>query len=744
MSDEKNNQSLENEGVEETNAVPEEKAVESDAEALNEELENLRDTFQEKYDETVEEANSEPVIQELEEGEEEEDAPEEEEEEEISEIQTEKAPKKKKKTGKALAIALPITILVFIICVLGAYVVASMTNPNFSAFISTYAKATAAETYDDKVTYLEEAIEYCADSESAFQTAMKSTLQEELAVAVYENEGFSSAYSYISSEMSAEQIANPVNSKFKKIVKILDSIEEFAVNCFGQTFINVADSKEVPSYEELVKGLDVPSEVEETAADILNAIAEGYILNKAGSGVTDALTAMNYYADAYSGLMSLGAPSRKLAESIVETLYDNGFVIEAAAFASVTIDPEAEIERKSFEDVKDAIASYSEVSIDVLALAAAAINDEKTDKEAVLSAVKAVEGMTEDKAEVFADIVLYAIDSIKAQQNNNLTEASTCYATLTSVLEAFSISDVKVNLRTAEVIFNSGNLTDAKTLVETYLTEEALEAATAEQKASVEKMQSAFTALSNASEVFSPFYSEYYQMGTAMDYDEVSAELDSLIGEDATAYDKGFVAYFKYFTATSSAETTVDTMALLDEMDENIPDLPFVYGYFYIDEYLLDDNYAEAKAYAEKLLAINVADEYANSIIALCKRVEGDVEGSLEAALKGIELSGESSYCGTHAAIAYMLKGDFESAFGYLSTLVNTTQSLDTYDLMLVFNALYEGGNEELEAELATLVDTIEQTYSYYQVVSYDDTTALIEGTKTLEDVFLDGNYDLS
>ncbi|MBQ6117839.1 MAG: hypothetical protein IJK98_01280, partial [Clostridia bacterium] len=42
-----------------------EEAPAADA-ALNEELENLRDTFQEKLDETVEEAANGPVIQELE------------------------------------------------------------------------------------------------------------------------------------------------------------------------------------------------------------------------------------------------------------------------------------------------------------------------------------------------------------------------------------------------------------------------------------------------------------------------------------------------------------------------------------------------------------------------------------------------------------------------------------------------------------------------------------------------------
>ena len=49
----------------------------------------------------------------------------------------------------------------------------------FNSFISTYAQAPSAETYDDKITYLEKALDYCSYEESVFQQAMKATILEE-------------------------------------------------------------------------------------------------------------------------------------------------------------------------------------------------------------------------------------------------------------------------------------------------------------------------------------------------------------------------------------------------------------------------------------------------------------------------------------------------------------------------------------------------------------------------------------
>ena len=69
--------------------------------------------------------------------------------------------------------------------------------------------------------------------------------------------------------------------------------------------------------------------------------------------------------------------------------------------------------------------------------------------------------------------------------------------------------------------------------------------------------------------------------------------------------------------------------------------------------------------------------------------------------------------------------------------------SIETCDMLLIYNALYQGDNKDIKEELASLVEEINQTYENYQVTSLSDTTAIISGEKTLEDVFCAGSYTL-
>lgn len=717
--------------------------AEENTASLNEELETLRETFQEKYDETVEEANSMPVIQELEEGEEEEEADEENEEEEKSPVQ-EKAPKKKKKIGKIIAITIPVVLLLLIIGSLVGFVVASVTNPNFSSFISTYAQATAADNYEDKMEYLEQALTYCSDKDSAFQQAMAATIHEEIAAAVYSEEGFSSAYSYLTANMSEELLKNPSNPTVKKILKTVESVNKLSLEAFNTVYENIGDESKVPADDVLSKGLSIPEDLKETIAPMLSSIAEGYILNKTAEDIESKLRAMNYYANAYSGFISLGADSRELAEKIVVDLYAKDYIIEAVSFASVALDPNQEDVNKDYIALKEEVAAYEKLGISVFAVADEAAEAEKTSEEDVLALVKTKAELTDKQAEVLTSVVMYALDGIKAENEKNLTEATTVYATLTSVLEAFGMDDVNAHIKTATVIFDSGNLNDSATLVSTYLTDELMESATDEQKAQRDRMNKVFSALDETSAVFSPYYSEYYQMGTAIDLEALKTEMDALVADSDDNYLKGFASYCLYIAAISS-ENEAEANKYLNEMSTLMPDLPFIYGYSYIADYITAGNFSGAYNYAMKLLDVNVADEYANSVVSLYYRVKGDLDGAEQAALKGIELSGsDSADCAQQLAIVNMLKGDFETAFGYISAVFNASQSMESYELVLIFNALYEGDNEDLKTSLGEMVSLVNQTYSYYGVTSYAETTAIIDGTKTLNDVFMSGDYTIT
>ena len=733
--------------AENTADAPEAPVAEAETEAaeasLNEELETLRETFQEKYDETVEEAASMPVIQELEEGEEE-DEEDEDDEDDVNPFAQEKAPGKKKKIGKIIAITIPVVILVAIVGSLLAYVVASVTNPNFSSFISTYAQATAAETYEEKMEYFEQALTYCSDKESALQQAMAATIHEEIAIAVYNEEGYASAYSYMMSNMSEDQIKNPSSGALKKLVKTVESMKKLSLEAFDKVYENLGDADKVPADDVLVNGLSVPEELKADVLPMLSYIAEGYIMNKTADDVESKLRAMNYYANAYSGFISLGADSRELAEKMVVDLYNKGYVIEAVSFASVALDPAVEDVNKDYVALKEALTAYGELGISVIAVAEEAVNAEAVSAEDILALVKTKAELSDEQAEVITALVGYAVEGVNVEKEKNLTRAQTVYATLTSVLEAFGMDDVNAHVKTATVIFDSGNLNDSATLVSTYLTEEAIADATDEQKAAVDRMSKVFKALEATSAVFSPYYSEYYQMGTAIDLDSLKIDMDELLTAESDNYMKGFAAYCLYIAAVST-EKEAEAKQYLNEMSSLMPDLPFIFGYSYIADYITAGNFNAAYSYAQKLLDVNVADEYSNSVVSLYYRTKGDLDGAEEAALKGIELSGsDSSDCAQQLAIINMLKGDLETAFGYVSAVYNASQSMEAFELVLIFNALYVGDNADLKASLGEMVSIVNQTYSYYAITSYAETTAIINGTKTLEDVFMSGDYTIT
>ncbi len=717
---------------------------ENEEKVLAEELEALRDTFQEKYDETVEEANEAPVIQELEEGTEEEDEGEEEEENPKHGSEKASKPKKKRSPLKILLITIPVVLVVLFVAGLFSFTMMTVREPKFAEFINHYSNATHSDNYEDKISYYESALALVTDDDSMLaRFAGALNLREEAVALTYKENGFAAAYSYMKSNMSEEEIASPKTSEFKKFVSIIDKINEVGLASFSKVFENTGDATEVPAFDVLSNGLDIPKEIETEMGEVLSAISSGYIFNKAAKGIADSLAAVNYYGEAYSALVSVGVDARALAEKIAVALYDNGFVIEAATLISVAIDPSGENVNEEFTRVQQELSVFASYDVELYDIALNAKENEVSDKDGVIALIKESAEISDRDAELFASIVLYTFEAFKAEEEHNLTEAVNCYATITSVLEALGMSDISLTVKTAQVMFDAGNMSEVQSLVDAYLTDEAMAEATEEEKAVRDNINEVFEALTAVNEVFTPYYSSYYQSGTPIDYDALKAELDEKFGADATAYEKGFVDYVLYFAATGS-ENDIDRMALISSMESYMPELVFLYGYYYLDEYTRISDFSSARSYAEKLLEINVADEFANSIIALCNRVDGDFDAAIEAGLKGIELSGSSANCAKQLAVAYMLKGDFESAFGYVTSMYQNSMSIVSCDLILVFNHLYEGTDETIKTELETLVSEVNQTYSYYQASSYADTTAILDGTKTLEDVFMGGNYDLT
>lgn len=715
-------------------------------EELNSELETLRENFQKAYDETVEEAQNGPVIQELEEGSEEEEEPEEENTEEQTEEKKDKKPKKKMKKGKIVGIVIAVILCLVIFVPLLAFFVLSVTQPNFSAFIGTYTAATQQEKYEDRMDGYNKSLKYCS-GDSLMQEAMKKTLIAQMVSETFKEKDYIQAMAILQQNTKPGDIPSNGDKGYKDFIKIKNQVANAAVGSFEKIAENVEGLEKVPEADVIMTGIDIPDNVETAFGNAAKSIAEGYIFNKTADGIEDYMVACNYLMTGLSQYVQLGGDALTLTENLCLKLFKDGYVFEASLISNEIMDGGLESKneefnamRKSFE-IGDSFGSVYDVALK-------AVEDEKTDKDSIYAYVSENSLADENADNIITELIRFVISGIESENENNLTRASDVYASASKMLKDFKMKDFSLELKGVETQFYMGNVPLVKNALKDVFTDENKAIATEEQKAFMEKAELSYAAFEKISEIISPIINDYYQAGTTIDFKEAEAKLDAVLTEESNDYDKAFVDYGKYIAAIAATGNEkgdkINTMQYVEEMEKLIPDQPFVYGQCYIPEYLKNKNYSAAAAVANTMLAVNIADDFANSIIALDYRVKGDIDSSLQAALRGIEYVGQNSICTNYAAIAYMLKGDMEAAFRYLESMFQTSMNIETCDLILIFNHIYDGEDEEILNSLKELTGQIDSMYKQYGVKSYDDTLAILDDTKTINDVFLAGNYELS
>ena len=719
----------------ETTPLEEETAAESGEntqldEDIADELEQLRDTFQEKYDETAAEA----VIQELEDAA---DEPEDEDEADIAEEAPAAAPEKKKKRKSVkIAIIIVAVVLVLIFGALIAYFVASVSNPNFNALITSMSKASSAESYSERMSAYEEALGYC-DGESKMQAAMRSVILDGMLEASYKEKGFDAAYTLMKENLSEEEIDASSSKTVKTIKKVTAAAGEIAGGSFDAAAVAYAEDSSVTA-DKIASQFTIPTEIKEDIISAFENELKALDALHSASGMEAAADATEYLSAAYSLFTGAGADDQDLAEKMSVSLYKNGYVLSAVTMASSLVSPDAEPINQEFADMKAEFADFADMEISIYALAEKAVKAGTDDCAKVVAENCELTGA---KASVAADLVAFCADGIKAEKEKNISRAVSAYANTMGVADTLGIKDAKIIYKTVSLMVKSGNFADLQSY-DAYLTEEVTAALTETEKADVQRIHSIYNALQLASEVFSEYYMNYAYYGTAIDYEAACADLDATLTDSSTKYDKGFVAYCKYFAAMYS-DNKQDFEKYIDEMKKQMPELKPVYGYYLIDLYKAEKNFDKALAAANEILAENIGDDYANSMVAFAKRTAGDVDGALEIALKGIELSGVDGYCLTEAGINYMVKGDYDNAFTYVKKMYETTRTLESCELILICSALYNGSDTAVKDELAALAAEVNELYSNYGAKSYTDTQAVISGEKTLADVYLSGEYTL-
>lgn len=734
------------------NKTPEtEQPVQGNEEALNDELNNLRDIFQQELQKTIEESEEEPVIQELDEDGEIDDEADDNSDDESDQSNNSDSKKKKKKKAKKeekkrsrIPLVILIIVLIILIIPLLAYFIFSVTVPNFTTLISAYSVALSAETDEQKLAAYEDVASLC--EEDGAPEWFAQTIYEEIVVLKCKTEGYAAALQYMQKNMTEEMTSNAKSKEFKDFMKIGDTVNRVAENAFDKTAeaLQTAGSPSEMDFEALASDIGAHDLIKKDVASALTYIAEGMALEKIADTEELFMDAVTDYLRAAYLFSSLGADTDVMYENIAVNVYNAGYLYETIYIINNYLDEEQLSSPKTdeFSSLLKDIDALKTLDIDVYSVALSCYENGTLADADIKNAIKA--NLPDSVKGAIANIAKTIIEGIEGENEKNLTKAGNRYSQALTTLEAIELDAAPLAMRLISIYLQNGDTQSANSLKEAYITDELLENQSEEYRAMIDELTKLYSAQYTVNEAFLPFYSDAYYNGGQLDKEAVNAALDELLTDEADEYILAFVSYYKYLAEGFTDENTDIMLKHLLDFAEKMENYPVLYGISLAEVYRMSGDYEKAEEVAKEILEINIADDYSNSLIAFVNRINGNTDEALKAAEKGMALSDDSYYCPFEAIIDLILIEDYEKAFDYAKSIYDPSNpTRDICEYIKIIAALYSGDNEELTDELESYAAEIDNLFETYGVPLSDNTQKIINGTLTPYDVFMTAPYAL-
>ena len=770
-----------------TSAAAEESA------ALNDELEQLRSTFQSELDKATADAKAaedmQPVIQELDEGPDPDDDEDDDngENDKAEDEDGKKAKKKKKKSGAKKPVGLIVALVlicILIVAPLSAYFVLSIKEPNLNSFISAYAAAESAKDAETKVTKYTEALGFCTE-DSKVLAGEKQKLTEKVVIATCEAQGYSAAYSYMTSNLDEDAQAKPRTKDFKQFLKIPEQLETVYAAAPEKLpeAIEKAGGADKLDCEALAKELKTPALVQKETAENLQTLAKA--IEGAGNTEDDDsfYDAMHDYLSCYQKISSMGVKAQTIPEDILVRLWNNGYAYEASLTLNQFFTEEMRAAVTN-EDVTGAISeleALKNAGIDADAIAAKQMELNKTSDADLTAAISADVSDTAKKAVV--KLIKGIVDARKAEEDHNLTVAKRQYTVAVASEDSLNMPVTETALRMASVLLRTGDIDNAYTYVTNYLldsgdnadaanetapadaetTDPAADNAATEENAdtaaaSADALLAAhpeFTsdyneivALHKAQETVEEVFSEAYYAaaygGGSFDTAGVCASLDEIPLTNPAPYVSAYVNYYKYV-----AEIYGDMNK--DNMLNHITLAELGFGSHSIicasdkaQIYLSKGDTVNAFAIAKSILAVDAGHDLANSLLSKEQRIAGDAAAAKAFALTGIDAMGNANadYCSAEMGILMLIEGNYADAYERISSLYETQRTngnltVDTAELLLAAGSLYKSADEDEQTKIDETVKEVNDLFTQNSLTVSENTQALIDGKKQPADVYL-------
>ncbi len=284
-----------------------------------------------------------------------------------------------------------------------------------------------------------------------------------------------------------------------------------------------------------------------------------------------------------------------------------------------------------------------------------------------------------------------------------------------------------------------------------------------------------YTKFKNTQAAVEPLVADYQSAKAAdVPYDELVAKMEALkTGPDADKYFDYFIEYYKCYVAVLADKGAETELMHMLEVKRLAPQASWLYNYYLVDCYKRLERYDEMIAVCDEVIAANANSVEAYSLkaraycstgsfdkaFAVCDdmdktndtsaaafalkaeiyRRSGDIETSVSLCDQGITGTEGSTELYRQQAISLLLKDDKAGAYeaatnAYNSAYYNQDTTLELMNTVALCASL-AGETEKYNETVSALTSN---GYSLSESV-----TQIIDGTKTVQDIFISGKGDV-
>lgn len=279
-----------------------------------------------------------------------------------------------------------------------------------------------------------------------------------------------------------------------------------------------------------------------------------------------------------------------------------------------------------------------------------------------------------------------------------------------------------------------------------------------------EKMLDTYSGLQTA---YSNNLNELFAKEKKADVSEVEdilSELEEMKKDEKK--DPYMVAYFQYLFCSVTENSLDKGIKYLEEIKSGGRCYEFIYAIELAMDYLEKRDYEKAEETCYESLEASPENIGVYQYLMMSKRLQGDYDGAIALADEARKLAetiytGSEEYSALHygipmeEAIAYALMGEKERAIASIDTSFELGNDNSNLNISILLHYLYHvKGNEPTEGEDGEKVyDNVDEMYdqglatisyygAYYGLKVSDNIQAIMDGKKTLEDVFVNGEVD--